>query len=299
MKNRSYQKTSLKVQGTPVNEIALAALRRKNGPDLDKHVVAGLKDSIARLGLINPITVRRHPSWGPKTYDILAGHHRVQAMAENGSTTISAIITSTREKRSSSLTSSENLHRKHLSVLARSLLLADYIAAEATVLGVRNAKRLSTRERNKIAKRIMPASKSSGSLRKAISRGIAISRLSPKARHAAVELQLENNQRALLAAAKEPADQQYQKLRELAEAQKITKRTKTESQKRQHSDESVSTSPDVEDKKFGSSIRQRIKRRWVDDAQLPALWRTLTTADKAWFVTKVLGITTERNDWGS
>lgn len=96
------------------------------GP-LDEGVVASLVDSIAKTGLLNPITVWR-PS-GTTPY-LIAGHHRLEAVRRLRHDTIRCVVLSDHEATSEVdarlAEVAENLHRREITAAERADLIVSY-----------------------------------------------------------------------------------------------------------------------------------------------------------------------------
>lgn len=87
--------------------------------------VAQIADSISKVGLLNPITVRRTP---PNTkpylpWTLVAGAHRLDAMKFNGVDTIEAIVIEATRVEAEQMEIEENLIRNDLSALDRGVFV--------------------------------------------------------------------------------------------------------------------------------------------------------------------------------
>lgn len=88
----------------------------------DPEEIAGLAASIAEVGLIQPIIVRRVPTWntavqdqGDPAYQLIAGERRWRAHKELGATTINAVVVSATDDELAGMALAENLNRADLS----------------------------------------------------------------------------------------------------------------------------------------------------------------------------------------
>ena len=81
-------------------------LRREKGD------VAGLKASLASLGMLQPLTLR--PAAGGR-FELVAGHRRFAAALQSGATEVPAIVREMDERQKWEARLGENLHRKDLS----------------------------------------------------------------------------------------------------------------------------------------------------------------------------------------
>lgn len=187
---------------------------------LNEETVLMLMESIKAIGLINPITVQmRH--W---RVHLVAGRHRFEAAKRLKWTEIQAVELPSTDPQvdNSDLAAmaeiAENLHRREITALERSKLRAQWLEVTSKnkprqVGAVSEAGGRGNKGGVKQAARDLSIPE--GSLR----RDIKIASLSPEAQEAAKASGLDNNQSALLAAAKhrEP-EQQVEAIRQRAEA---------------------------------------------------------------------------------
>lgn len=80
-------------------------LRREQGD------VRGLKDSLASLGMLQPLTLRPMPGG---RYEVVAGHRRLAAAVQGGAKEIPAIVREMDERQKWEARLGENLHRQAL-----------------------------------------------------------------------------------------------------------------------------------------------------------------------------------------
>ncbi len=102
------------VSGSSIGEILVSEITENpNQPrtDFDGEEMQYLKDSIAKYGVIQPITVREV---GEHKYEIIAGERRWRASKMAGKTTIPAYITKVSDAESAEMALVENTHRANL-----------------------------------------------------------------------------------------------------------------------------------------------------------------------------------------
>ena len=90
---------------------------------VDPETVSALADSIARLGLQNPIILQKHPD-DPGLLLLVAGAHRLQAVRDLGWPRIEALVVDGSPEEISLIEIDENLIRKDLTPLDRARFLA-------------------------------------------------------------------------------------------------------------------------------------------------------------------------------
>ncbi|UNE55398.1 ParB/RepB/Spo0J family partition protein [Bartonella machadoae] len=91
----------------------------------DEHAKA-LAQSIAREGLMNPITVRHTPNAKEGNYTLIAGAHRLRAATLLGFGEIDAVVVQADKENAALLEVAENLFRNELSVIDRALFVQTY-----------------------------------------------------------------------------------------------------------------------------------------------------------------------------
>lgn len=122
------EKSSVRVLRTTINEIAIADIwisttRRS----VDKTRVLALSKAIARDGLQYPITLCRRRGMGTKSWELVAGGHRLAAFKLLGLKKIPATIILSSQ--AEAWCASENLHRSELSALRFAEELVNYANA--------------------------------------------------------------------------------------------------------------------------------------------------------------------------
>ncbi|WP_375679171.1 MULTISPECIES: ParB/RepB/Spo0J family partition protein [unclassified Bartonella] len=91
----------------------------------DEHAKA-LAQSMAREGLMNPITVRHTPNAKEGNYTLIAGAHRLRAAELLGYSDIDAVVVQADKGNAALLEVAENLFRNELSVIDRALFVQTY-----------------------------------------------------------------------------------------------------------------------------------------------------------------------------
>ncbi|WP_375661727.1 ParB/RepB/Spo0J family partition protein, partial [Bartonella sp. CR127HXZ] len=91
----------------------------------DEHAKA-LAQSMAREGLMNPITVRYTPNAKEGNYTLIAGAHRLRAAELLGYSEIDAVVVQADKDNAALLEVAENLFRNELSVIDRALFVQTY-----------------------------------------------------------------------------------------------------------------------------------------------------------------------------
>ncbi|WP_019224455.1 ParB/RepB/Spo0J family partition protein [Bartonella rattimassiliensis] len=91
----------------------------------DEHAKA-LAQSMAREGLMNPITVRHTPNAKEGNYTLIAGAHRLRAAELLGYSKIDAVVVKADKDNAALLEVAENLFRNELSVIDRALFVQTY-----------------------------------------------------------------------------------------------------------------------------------------------------------------------------
>lgn len=96
--------------------------------DLDEGHAQAIASSMAELGLINRITVRRTPAKnkGATPYSLVAGLHRHRGAQINGWATIDAVVVKADAREAQLIEIAENLFRNDLSVIDRAAFVQTY-----------------------------------------------------------------------------------------------------------------------------------------------------------------------------
>jgi ParB-like chromosome segregation protein Spo0J len=171
---------------------------------IDEKTVEDLKESMGRFGLLSPISIR--------DFVLVTGAHRLEAARRLGWKQIFVRdVSGLSDEEAEMVEISENLHRSDLTVLERSTQAARWIELSklsqlATVSGGRGNEG-----------GIRAAARELGIDKDEAHRSVKIASLSEDARKAAVEVGLDDNKTALLAAAKAGPDRQASVIRDIAE----------------------------------------------------------------------------------
>jgi len=190
------------------DEIFIVGNRRP----LNQDAVARLADSISKIGLQTPITVRLTDVFDPeegeydRVYALVAGHHRLAAFRSLGIERIPAIIRNCDEIEAQLWEIAENLHRAELTALERDEQVAKWIELNADRQKAQSAPIESKRPDGKGHRQesgINAASRELGIERTDAQRAVKVASLSEEAKEAAREVGLDNNRSVLLTASKE------------------------------------------------------------------------------------------------
>lgn len=189
---------SVDVFRLPVDAIDIPEGRRP----LNNEAVATLSDSIASLGLLQPITVVRSVDGeGVQSHALVAGRHRLAAVQKLGWTHIDCIV-----KHASRFGAveaemaeiAENLHRAELSALQRS----EQINRWRELAKVRTLSAPSGQQPRESGNR--EAARELSISEKAVRNAKRVAGLADEAKAVAREVGLEDNRSALVEASKEP-----------------------------------------------------------------------------------------------
>lgn len=187
--------------------------------------VAALAQSIKDIGLMTPISVRDVA--GPIKIDgedvwevpvLVAGLHRLEAAKSMGWSEINCLIVPESDIDAQLWEISENLHRAELTVVERSEMTTKY--AELLVTKSRQVAAISPVGRGNKGG-VRQAARDLGVDEKDIRRAKQIAALAPEAKEAARNVGLDDNQSALLIAAKAPVQQQAAIIRQYADEKRI------------------------------------------------------------------------------
>lgn len=196
----------------------------KSSRQLQGDAVASLASSMARIGLRTPVAARPvstiRDGKPAAAYEIVAGRHRIAAARKLGWTEIEAtVIEDETDARLWEI--AENLHRADLTVAERAECIAEWVRLTGErVSGQSVQKPHGGRPEGGVAQaaRELPISGGTDEAkRKNVERAVKIAALAPEAKEAARQTGLDNNQSALLAAAKAEPAAQVSVLREIAE----------------------------------------------------------------------------------
>jgi ParB/RepB/Spo0J family partition protein len=207
----------------PVKAVIVLGDRR----ECDPEAVSKLAESMLVIGLKTPITVRTvqrviDPEGTDTITDqlLVAGAHRLEAARSLGWSEIDAFVLDGDQVEARLWEIAENLHRKELTVLQRSQLIADWVEITNERSGQVVQKPNGGRPEGGIAQaaRTLPVpGKTKEGRRKNIERSMKIAEISPETKQAAESAGLGDNQSALLEIAAQPTgESQAAKVAELA-----------------------------------------------------------------------------------
>jgi hypothetical protein len=195
------------INAIAIKDIEIADDRRP----INWETVKKLAASIREIGLQHAVTVSNGHDDGKLR--LIAGLHRVEAMRYLGKDYIAANVVSMDKIDAEMWEISENLHRADLTMLQRSEQIARWIELQKQK---RDALAVPIKMKGRKQGGINGAARGLGIEKGEAHRAGYIAALSPEAKVAAREYGLDNNKGALLAAAKEPPEQQVGKVIEIA-----------------------------------------------------------------------------------
>jgi ParB/RepB/Spo0J family partition protein len=178
-------KTS-EAEAPPICIVAMADIRSVPNGELSEETVSGIMDSVARIGMQNPISVRPSEDSSIK-YDVIAGHHRHAAYDRLGFQNVPVRIFTGVDAELQR--HSENLHRRTPTLLEKYEDLAGYRNAivkedpESAPGGIQpNDKGVSKTARDrKVPRKVVQAAMAASKLGKQIKSAIASSGLANNA----------------------------------------------------------------------------------------------------------------------
>lgn len=179
---------------------------------VDMDAVRALAASMKQIGLRTPITIR-----SPSESDcfLVAGRHRLEAARLLGWEKIDCFVLDCSEDEAQMWEISENLHRAELTVVQRSEQVSRWVELADKV----SAQVVQKPQGGRPEAGIRKAARDLNLDRKEVDRAVKIAGLTPEAKAAAVETGLDDNQSALLEAAKLPPKQQATAIKERAQKQ--------------------------------------------------------------------------------
>jgi len=198
-----------------IQKIALTGLVATVGRGVDRKNVAILSESFREAGQTAAILVVREDHG---VFRIVSGHDRVEAARDLGWLQVDAITLDPDERSQRLVEIAENLHRRELTVLERAKLVDAWIKLvrkeAAQVERPLGGRQPNDRGLSKVATSL-------GVSRAEATRSALIASMPQAAMKKAIELDLQNNQAALLKVAKLPTpDLQIAQLHEIAERKK-------------------------------------------------------------------------------
>ena len=178
---------------------------------VDPAAVKRLAESIERIGLKHPISVRRKGN----RYVLVAGRHRIEAFKKLDREHIPACIVSMTNAEARMWEIAENLHRAELSKLERSNEIAEWVKLCDEIRKPAQVAPVSGGRGNESG--VNAASRDLGIDRTEAQRAVKIASMTPAAKEAAEEAGIDDNQSKLLAVAKEAPERQVAKVIQLAQ----------------------------------------------------------------------------------
>lgn len=238
---------------------------------LNRDVLDRLKDSITKIGLKTPVSVKYVSD--EEGFLLITGHHRLQACIELGWKDIPV-----REEGGSDLDArlweiAENLHRAELTALEHGEHVAEWIRLVSEKEGFSRqvdekiAKDGTTRGRPEGG--VSAASRELGITEPQARRAIKVAGLTDEAKEEAKALDLDDNRTALLKAAQEPsAEAQKESLREHAavKAKKTPKPQTTDARSCNATDKRVDAAMNAIKKLSGHEFAQLCE--WFDEYRI-------------------------------
>ena len=193
--------------------------------ELREEQVSSLMQSITKIGLKTPITVRQ-----PIDEDdvhLVAGRHRLEAYRRLGIEEIEAFVIEGDDEDAARLWEiAENLHRADLTALQRDEHVAEWIRLTEKTAAADKPPQVETVSKGGRGNEsgIRAAARELGIDKNAAHRAVKVDGLTYEAKEVAKEAGLDNNRSALLEAAKSEPEQQADKLREIARQKEFQKR---------------------------------------------------------------------------
>jgi ParB family transcriptional regulator, chromosome partitioning protein len=182
---------------------------------IDKDTVRVIADSIKRIGLQQPISVR--PA-GNKQYLLVTGAHRLEAVRSLGSHMILSSIVKFNEIDARLWEISENLHRADLSKLERSEQIAEWATLTESKADVSRQVDAKPSGGGRPEGGVRAASRELGISEPEVRRSNKIASIAPEAKQASIDAGLDDNQSALLRVAAAPAEKQVEAVAKIVAA---------------------------------------------------------------------------------
>lgn len=187
-----------------LDEIVIPEGRRA----VNAKAVKMLADSIEKIGLRHPVTVRRRG----EGYQLVAGLHRIEAFKKLGREHIPAVISSMTSADARMWEIAENLHRAELTKLERDEQIAEWVKLANKPDQIEQVSKGGRgHEGGESA-----AARELGIDRAAVQRAVKVAGICDEAKDAAREAGIDDNQSKLLEVAREPADKQVATVHRIA-----------------------------------------------------------------------------------
>lgn len=198
----------------------------KIGPrhrEIREEQVSSLVQSIAKIGLKTPITVRQ--ATPDDDVILVAGAHRLEACKRLFMDEIEAFVIENDDEEAARMWEiAENLHRAELTALERSEHVSEWIQLaekkSLAVLGQLDPKPQGGRPEGGIRK----AARELNLERKDAERAVKVASLSDEAKEAAKKSGLDDNRSALLDAAAKSEEEQAERIREIAREKEMRRK---------------------------------------------------------------------------
>lgn len=207
----------MRIEAFAPDEISVSGRARAR---LDEEAVGRLMESIRQIGLREPPTVR--VDLEKDEILLIAGLHRVEACKRLGWSRIECEVWDGSEVDARLWEIAENLHRAELTVQERADHIAEWVKLTDEKVKAQVAPLTKPHDRGRPNQGINAAVRELGIDRTEAQRAVKIAGISEEAKAAAREAHLDDNQSALLAAAKEAGPEaQVAKVREIAERRAV------------------------------------------------------------------------------
>jgi ParB family chromosome partitioning protein len=279
-----------------VDAVMIGNGRRACNPEQVRMIA----DSMAQIGLINPITVTTAQTLADvgasrigATFNLVAGRQRLEAHKLLGWTHIDAIVVAGDRTDDRLREIAENLWRVELTVLERAELIEEWTQLIKEKVGqVAHPGGFQPNDQG-----ISRAAKELGLTRELVRRSKVIAGISPEAKAAAKAGRLSDNQKALLDIAKQPTlEAQVKKVREKV-AGKQTARHNAKAAMVTPPTATPSASPDTGeglalpaflDRRNPEEVYASLKAAWANSPGMMAAWGDAPSAVRERFIAEVL-----------
>ena len=213
------QPPSYSVQHIKIANILVKDERRS----LRKEKLDELRESIAIIGLRNPIAVGFDPDSGwNRKYPLIDGLHRLEVFKERGEATIPAFVMKGDKRVTRLWQIDANLRRADLTALERAEAVTERVRLVQEL--VKDGQIAQPGGKQPSDKGFSKTAKELGSTRESVRRSETIAHISPAAKAAARSAEIDDNESALLKVAKEPPEKQVEKVKKLQAQKDSTKR---------------------------------------------------------------------------
>lgn len=177
---------------------------------VNEESVAALMQSIGRIGLRTPLTVRWDKTSDEDSIVLVAGRHRLEACKRLGMELVDCIVFHGSEVDARLWEIAENLHRADLTAIERAEHVAEWVRlSEETVIPAQVGPKLPTKANPRGAGRpesgVNAAVRELGIARTQAQRSVKIAAIPSEAKEAAKAAGIDDNQSALLRVASEPS----------------------------------------------------------------------------------------------